>query len=130
MSVDPVSNLLCQLQNAYKVKKEKIKVPFSNFKFEILKVMERKGAIKSVEKKGRKKKYLMITLNYNEQKEPLFSNFKRISKPGQRIYFPAKKIKISKSGYGFFIISTSKGLKTDRECKRENIGGEVICEVW
>lgn len=130
MSVDPVSNLLCQLQNAYKVKKEKIKVPFSNFKFEILKVMKRKGAIKEVEKKGRKKKYLMITLNYNDQKEPLFSNFKRVSRGGQRIYLPAKKIKISKSGYGFFIISTSKGLKTDRECKRENVGGEVICEVW
>lgn len=130
MSVDPVSNLLCQLQNAYKVKKGKIKAPFSNFKFEILKVMERKGAIQGVEKKGRKKKYLLVNLKYDENSEPLFSNFKRVSRPGQRIYFPAKKIKISKSGYGFFIISTSRGLKTDKECRKENIGGEVICEVW
>lgn len=130
MSIDPISNMLVALQNAYRVKKEKVKIPFSNFKFEILKVMEKKGAIKKVEKKGRKKKYLICELNYDENKNPFFENFKRISKPGQRIYLPAKKIKKSKGGYGFFIISTSKGVLSDDKARKLNVGGEVICEVW
>ena len=130
MSKDPIADMLVALQNAYRVKKERVKIPFSNFKYEILKVMEKKGAIKSVEKKGRKKKFLICELNYDENQNPFFENFKRISKPGQRIYARAKQIKRSKGGYGFFVISTSKGVLSDQEARKLKVGGEVVCEVW
>jgi len=70
-----------------------------------------------------------ITLKYND-KIPAISGLKRISKPGQRIYLSSKKIKKVQDGYGIAIISTSKGLKTDSEAKKQKLGGEVICEVW
>ncbi len=127
---DPISDLLTSIRNAQAVSKETVNLPFSNLKYEIVKILKREGFIENFEKKGRKmKKILEITLKY-DGKIPAISGLKRISKPGQRIYLSWRKIKRVKGGYGIAIISTSKGWLTDKEAREQKLGGEVICEIW
>ena len=98
--------------------------------YDVLESLEKKGFIKSVEKKGKKtKRTIEIVLKYQD-KSPMILGLKRISKPGQRIYLDSGKIKKVKQGYGISIISTSKGLMTDSDARKNKLGGEVICEVW
>lgn len=128
--MDPIADMLTSIRNAQAVLKETVKIPFSKFKFELAKVLEKNGFVKKVEKKGRGiKRIIEIKLKY-EDKIPVISGLKKISKPGQRIYAGVTEIKPVRSGYGISIISTSKGLMTDKEVRRQNIGGEVICKVW
>jgi small subunit ribosomal protein S8 len=128
--MDPITDLLNRIRNAQAVLKPAISLPFSNIKYEIAKILEREGLVGKVEKEGKKvKKTLEIELKY-DGKEPLIAGLKRVSKPGQRIYLPAKDIRSVKGGYGFAIISTSKGLLTDKEARKQRIGGEIICQIW
>jgi len=128
--VDPITDMLNRIRNAQAVLKETVEVPFSNLKYEIAKILEKNGFIEKVEKKGKKtKKIIEITLKY-DNKIPAISGLKRISKPGQTIYLGHRKIKRVKGGYGIAIISTSKGLMTDKEARKQKLGGEVICEAW
>jgi len=131
---DPVADMLNRIRNAQAVLKETVDIPLSNLRYEIAKILEKGGFVAEVEKKGKKtKKVIEITLKYNE-KIPVISGLKRISKPGQRIYKKAKELKPVKGGYGIAIISTSKGggggLMTDKEARKQKLGGEVICEIW
>lgn len=122
--------MLTTIRNALMVRHPKVTFPFSNLKYEIAKILEKEGFIEKVEKKGRRlKKILEITLKYTDNL-PAISGLKRISKPGQRIYSDWRKIKKVKGGYGIAIISTSKGLMTDKEARKQKIGGEIICEIW
>jgi len=127
---DPITDILNRIRNAQAVLQPTVDVPFSQIKFEICQILAKEGLVESFEKKGRKnKKFIRITSKYNG-KIPAISGLKRISKPGQRIYLPYKKIKKVKSGYGISIISTSQGLMTDKEARKQKLGGEVICEIW
>ncbi len=128
---DPVTDMLNRIRNAQAVLKETVDIPISNLRYEIAKILEKGGFVAEVEKKGKKtKKVIEITLKYNE-KVPVISGLKRISKPGKRIYKKAKELKPVKGGYGIAIISTSKGgLMTDKEARKQKLGGEVICEIW
>ncbi len=152
--MDPISDMLTSIRNALTVDKTTVTIPFSNFKYEIAKILERERFIEGVEKKGRKSKRVMeVKLKYipadssradklSTSKEtdslkegisgkvPAISGLKKISKPGQRIYSDWKKIKKVKGGYGMAIISTPRGLMTDKEAKKNKLGGEIICEVW
>jgi len=128
--MDQISNMLTSIRNAQAVRHPVVRVPFSNLKYEIAKILERNGFVEKIEKKGRKtKKFIEITLKY-EDNLPRISGLKRVSKPGQRIYLPWRKIKKVKQGYGIAIISTSKGLMTDKEARKQKIGGEILCEIW
>ncbi len=128
--MDTVADTLNQIKNAQAVGHPTVEFPFSNFKYEIAKILVKQGFLEKVEKKGRKaKKSIEVTLKY-EDKTPTISGLKRISKPGQRVYLDFHKVKKVKGGYGMVIISTSKGLMTDKEAKKQKLGGEVICEVW
>ena len=127
---DPITDMLNRIRNAQAVCRQTVDIPFSNFKYEIAQILEKKDFVEKIEKKGKKpKKTIEITLKYKE-KNPVISGLKRISKPGQRIYVSADKIKPVKGGYGFAIISTPKGLMTDREAKKQKVGGEIICQIW
>jgi len=127
---NPISDMLISIKNAQAVGHLTVSVPFSNLKYEIAKILEKEDFIEKVEKKGRGvKKFLEITLKY-DGKVPAISDLKRISKSGQRIYLPYKKIKKVKEGLGITIISTSKGLMTNKEARKQKLGGEVICEIW
>jgi small subunit ribosomal protein S8 len=128
--MDPISNMLTAIRNALAVRRPNVSFPFSKLKYEIGELLKKQGFVEKVEKKGRVKKIIEVTLKY-ENGIPSISGLKRISKPGQRIYLPYKKIKKVKGGYGIYIISTSKGgLTTDKEARKQKIGGELICEVW
>ena len=134
---DPITDMLNRIRNAQAVSKETVVVPFSNLKYEIAKILEKEGFVEKVEKRGRKeKKFLEITLKYlkdksNRQKmEPVILGLKRISKPGQRIYAGAKKIKLVRGGYGMAIISTPEGLMINKEARRKKLGGEILFEIW
>jgi small subunit ribosomal protein S8 len=129
--MDPIANMLTLIRNGQAVSKEIVEVPFSKIKLIIAEILEKEGLIDKVEKKGRKtKKVIEIKLKYNEDKEPVISGLKRISMPGQRIYLKRQEIKKVRSGYGMSIISTSKGLMTDKEARKQNLGGEIICQIW
>jgi small subunit ribosomal protein S8 len=128
--MNSISDMLTSIRNALAVGHPTVNVPFSNLKYEIAKILGKEGFIEKVEKKGRGvKKSLEITLKY-DGKVPAISDLKRISKSGQRIYLPYKKIKKVKEGLGIAIVSTSKGLMTDKEARKQKLGGEVICEIW
>lgn len=135
--VDPITDMLNRIRNAQAVLKETVDFPFSNLKYEIAKILEKSGLIEKIEKKKKKlagKKsqlapFLEMTLKY-EDKKPFISGLKRVSKAGQRIYTPWKKIQKVRGGYGLAVISTSQGLMTDKEARKNKIGGEIICQVW
>ncbi len=127
---DPISNMLTSIRNAQAVLHQTVDIPFSNLKYKIAKILAKQGFIEQIEKKGKKtKRFIEITLKY-DNKTPVISGIKRISKPGQRIYLSAQKIKKIKGGYGMSIISTSKGLMADKEARKNKLGGEVIAEIW
>jgi len=129
-NMDTISNMLTQIRNAQMVKKETIIVPFSALKYNIAEVLEKAKFVKKIGKRGRKeKKVIEITLKY-ESGLSVISGLKKISKGGQRVYNKYSDIKKVKGGYGIAIISTSKGLMTDQEARKQKIGGEVICQVW
>ena len=128
--VDPIADMLNRIRNAKAILKPAVVIPFSNFKYEIAKILAQNGFIEKVEKKGKKnKKFIEITLRYSD-KTSAISGLKIISKPGQRIYVSARKVKPVKGGYGISIISTPKGLMTNKEARKQRLGGEVIGEIW
>ncbi|MFH1462209.1 MAG: 30S ribosomal protein S8 [bacterium] len=127
---DPITDLLNRIRNAQAVGLLTIEAPFSNLKYEVAKILVKNGFLEKVEKKGKKtKKTMEISLKYKDKK-PVISGLKRISKPGQRIYIGSGKIRKIRQGYGMSIISTSKGLLTNKEARKQKLGGEVLCEVW
>jgi len=127
---DPVADMLNTIKNAQAVNHPTVEVSFSNLKYEIAKILERYGFVNGVEKKGRKnKKLIEIALKYDGSM-PAISGLKKVSKPGQRIYLGSSQIRKVRNGYGIAIISTSKGLMSDREAKKQKRGGEILCEIW
>jgi len=126
----PIADMLNRIRNAQAVQKETVEVPFSNMNLEIAKILEKNDFVGKAEKKGKKtRKIIEIALKYDD-KSPAVSGLKVISKPGQRIYVQSKNIKNVRGGYGISILSTSKGLMTNKEARKQKVGGELICEVW
>jgi len=128
---NPIADMLTRIRNAQAVKHPTVRIPYSKFKFNLAKLLEREGWIGEVSVQGRKvRKSILINLKYDEKGEPIIHELKQISRPGQRIYLGKKEIKPVKQGYGIGIISTPKGLLTDKEARQKGVGGEMICEVW
>jgi len=124
--MDPIADMLTIVRNGYLAKKRSVLVPSSKFKLAIANLLEREKFIGKVTKKDSK---INIELLYEDQK-PRLTQIKRVSKLGLRVYSKSKKIKKIKAGKGLTIISTPKGLMTDKEAKTKNSGGEVILQVW
>lgn len=130
MVTDPIADMLTQLKNASRAGKESVVLPSSNLKYEIAKVLEREGYLKSIARRGKKvKKYLYCELAY-EGKAPKINEVKRISKPSRRVYIKSSELKPVRQGYGLAVISTPAGLKTEREAKKEKVGGEILFTLW
>jgi small subunit ribosomal protein S8 len=128
--MDTIVDMLNRIRNAQLVAHPSVSIPFSNFKYEIAKILEKQGFLGKVEKKGRKTRAVIeIALKYQD-KRPAIQGLKRVSKQGQRIYSVKDKLKKVKGGFGMSVISTSKGLMTDEDARKQNLGGEIICEVW
>ena len=130
--MDPIADMICSINNAQAVgKKQVIFYPYSDFKYAFLEVLTNEGFIDNVEKKGRlSKRKIVVDLKYTEDGKPKITKIRKISKQGQRIYSTYKELKPVKSGYGVSILTTSKGLLTNKEARKNKIGGEIICEVW
>ena len=127
---DPITDMLNQITNAQAVKKPEILVPLSKIKNEIADILSKEGFVGEVKKAAKGKiKMLKITLKYVAE-VPAIAGFKRVSKPGQRIYEGFSEIRKVHGGYGISIISTSKGLMTNKDARYKKMGGEVICQIW
>jgi small subunit ribosomal protein S8 len=127
---DPITDMLTRIQNAYAVKKESVSIPHSRVKQDIAAVLKRSGFIQEFEKKGRgATRRLEIVLRY-EGGAPIVSGFRRVSTPGQRAYRGYKQMFPVRSGYGIAVLSTPKGLLSDKEAKKEKVGGEIFFEMW
>ena len=129
--MDVIGDLIIRLQNAGAVKKASVSVPFSAYKMAIAEKLKEVGYIQSIDKKGKKvKKTLDITLKYNEAGEHAIAGVKRISKPGRRLYRSVIDIHPVRYGHGTLVLSTPKGIKTDKEARKEKVGGEALFEIW
>ena len=128
---DPIADLLTRIRNAQSSKHETVKVPASNMKKAICQILVDEGYIKnfSVEEDG-KQGIITINLKYAEGRVAVIKGLKRVSKPGLRIYSNAAELPKVMKGLGTAIISTSKGVMTDREARKMNIGGEVLAFIW
>jgi len=131
MTNDTISDMLTRIRNALMVKKSEVVLPYSNFKMNLAKVLETEGWLSKVEQQELEGfKNMVIKLKYDATGTPVISGIQRVSKPGQRIYSNHKTIPRSMGGIGTTIVSTSKGLMTDRNARKQNVGGEVVCQVW
>lgn len=131
MLTDPIADMLTRIRNANMIRAEKVDIPASKLKIEIIKILKEKGFIKGYKVlKDRKQGVLRISLKYAGDGERIISGLKKISKPSRRIYVGKDKIPTVMGGYGLAILSTSKGIFTDEGCKRDGIGGEVLCYIW
>ena len=128
---DPISDMLVRVKNAFRVRKANTLVPYSKLKLSIAELLLREGYFKSIEKKGKKtRKFLEIELNYGENKMPKINEIARVSKPACRVYLGYKDIKRVRQGFGLSVVSTPKGLMTDREARKAKLGGEVLFKIW
>lgn len=129
--MDTISNMLISIKNGQAVQKESVVFPYSKLKMEILKVLADEKFVKDVQKRGKKeKKSIEVFLEYKDNGQSKIKGIERVSKPSRRIYLPAKKITSVAQGRGIMVISTPKGILTDKSARKENVGGEVICKVW
>jgi small subunit ribosomal protein S8 len=122
--------MLTRIRNAIRIKAEKVDIPISKLKLEIAKILKEEGFIRAYKiLKDRKQGILRVIPKYVES-ESVISELKRISKPGRRVYVGSKEIPVVRGGLGIAIITTSKGILSDRVCRLEGVGGEVVCYVW
>lgn len=127
---DSIADLLIRIKNGYLAKKDKIKVPYSKSKHELVKLLLKKGYIAQVTLEGEKiKKQLVLTLKYSENKAAI-SGLEKVSKSSLRVYVDRKSIPRVLGGLGITIISTSQGIMSGYEAKKKKIGGELICKIW
>ena len=130
--VDPITDLLNRIRNAGMAQHASCRVPHSETKARILDIMKDEGFIDSyAEEKGEGvKKDLVVYLRYIDDSRTAIKTMRRVSRPGRRMYSGAQDIAKVKAGLGVAIVSTSKGIMSDREARRQNVGGEILCEVW
>ncbi len=128
---DPIADLLTRIRNANMVRHEKVEVPSSNIKVTIAEILKKEGFIRDFEKiEDEKQGMLRLFLKYGPNNERVITGLKRISKPGLRVYAKTTEIPRVLGGLGIAIISTSKGVMTDKEARAAQAGGEVIAYIW
>ena len=130
MLTDPIADMLTRVRNAVRIKADKVDMPASRMKLDIAKILKEEGFIRAYKiLKFKKQGILRLNLKYVDS-ESLITDLKRISKPGRRVYVGSKEVPRVMSGVGIAILTTSKGLMTDDTARRENVGGEMLCQVW
>ena len=128
---DPITDLLNRLRNAMRAGHDRADIPASRVKEDLLKVLAEEGYVASyrrVEEKGRP--LLRVGLKYDPDGEPIVNGLERVSRPGRRVYAPAKEIPEVLGGLGISIVSTSRGILTGRQAREAKLGGEILCNVW
>jgi small subunit ribosomal protein S8 len=130
MLTDPIADMLTRVRNAVHIKAEKVDIPISKMKLEIAKILKEEGFIRAYKiLKDRRQGILRVIPKYVDNAS-VISGLKRISKPGRRVYVGSDEIPKVMGGLGVAILTTSKGVMSDKSCRRDIVGGEVICHVW
>ncbi len=131
MVTDPISDMITQVRNASRVGKPQVVVSFSNLKLALANVLKKEGYLKNVARNSRfSRNYITLDIAYNDKGESKILEIERVSKPSRRIYRKADEIHTVRQGRGICIISTLKGLLTDKEARQARLGGELMCKVW
>jgi len=130
--IDPIADMLTRIRNAIMARHESVDIPYSNMKFAVSKILKEEGYTKNYKTfvDEKRKKFLKVYINYDENNKSVITGLKRMSKPGRRVYVKVEDIKKLKSHLGLIILSTSKGLMTDRNARNNKIGGETLLIVW
>lgn len=131
MNTDPIADLLTRIRNANRARKDWTDVPWSKLKEAIARVLVDEGFLRDAavnEADGRK--VLRVSLRYDEFRRPVLTGIRRVSRPSLRVYVGSRKIPQIRKGLGVQVLSTPKGVITDRAARKENVGGEVLCSVW
>ena len=130
MVTDPIADMLTRIRNANQMRYKEVEVPSSKIKVEIAKILKKEGFIADYKvKKNNIQDILVLSLKY-DGKERVITGLKRISKPGLRVYVKADEVPQVLNGLGIAIISTSKGMMTDKEARKGSLGGEVVAYIW
>jgi len=127
---DSIGDLIIRLKNANRVGQESITLPASNLKEAVANALSKAGFVGAVSRKKKNARQLEIVLAYDENKSPKINFVDRVSKPSRRVYQNSGDIKPFKNGFGAIIFSTSKGIMTDKDAKKQKIGGEVLFKIW
>jgi len=133
MMTDPIADMLTCIRNAVRIERPRVEMPLSKVKCGLAEVLKREGYIwdwREEHEDGAPSKQLSIELKYGPNGERVIRHIRRVSKPGRRVYSPATSLKPILNGLGISIISTSRGVISDREARQRNLGGEVLCEIW
>jgi small subunit ribosomal protein S8 len=131
MMTDPIADMLTRIRNANQLKHEKVDIPLSRIKLEIVKILKEEGYIKGYKLiKESNKSTIRIIMRYLNDSERTITGLKRISKPSRRVYVKKDNLPLVLNGIGLAIISTSQKILTDKHCREKGIGGEVLCYVW
>ena len=131
MHSDPIADLLTRIRNGCRAKMMSVDVPHSTIKLEIVKILEQDGYVESHQVTNETTfPNIRIVLKYDNKRQPLINEIKRVSKPGLRVYKAVEELRPLRNGLATRIITTNQGLMTDREARRRKIGGEVLCEVY
>ena len=131
MNTDPIADMLTRIRNANTVSHQTVEMPSSKLKVALARLLKEEGFISNYEEKVEGNfKTLSIELKYDENNKPVITNLKRVSKPGLRNYCKAKNLPQVLGGLGVAVVSTSKGLLTDRKARKENLGGEVLAYIY
>jgi small subunit ribosomal protein S8 len=131
MMTDPIADMLTRIRNASKAKHEKVDIPSSKLKVEIAKILKDEGFVKNVKLvKDRRQGVIRVYLKYTDEDLPVLQGLKRVSRPGCRVYAGNDAIPKVMEGLGTTILSTPKGILTGKQAKKDNVGGEVLCQVW
>lgn len=128
---DPIADMLTRIRNGCMARLQKVDIPSSNMKVSIASVLKNEGFIKNYKIiSDQRQGILRVYLKYVNEKDSVINEIKRVSKPGSRVYVRSEDIPKVKNGYGVAIISTSKGIVTDKVARQEGVGGELLCTVW
>lgn len=131
MMTDPIADMLTRIRNSNNAKHDSVDVPASNIKKEIAQILLNEGFIKGYDSiEDNKQGLIRIDLKYGPNQEKIISGIKRISKPGLRVHVKNDNVPRVLGGLGIAIISTSKGMMTDKDARKNSVGGEVLCYVW
>jgi small subunit ribosomal protein S8 len=132
MSVtDPIADMLTKIRNASLAKFEKVDIPASKLKVEIVKILKNEGYIKTFKKVSQDgRNQIRIYLKYDQANQPVIHGLERMSRPGRRVYTSYKQMPRIFNGYGTLIVTTSHGVITGRKASEKKVGGEILCSVW
>ena len=128
---DPIADMLTRIRNANQMRYKEVEVPASTIKKEIARILKDEGFINDYKiKKNNVQDIIVLSLKYGDKKERVITGLKRISKPGLRVYAKANEIPKVLNGLGIAIVSTSKGIMSDKQARKESLGGEVLAYIW